>query len=111
MRSLRLGMTSSKRRLTVTVDPNLVEAANRAVEAGEAASLSGWVSAAMAEKARRDDRLALSRAAVVDYESEFGEITAAEIAAVKRADRADAIVLRGRSAPGQRRRSARRRPT
>jgi hypothetical protein len=89
-------MTSRKQRLTVTVDPELVEAGNRAVAAGEADSLSAWVSSAMYEKAARDERLAHLRAAVADYETEFGEITAGELAARRRSDRADAIVVRGR---------------
>ena len=57
---------SRKQRLTVTVDPELVEAGNRAVAAGEADSLSGWVSTAMSEKAQRDEKLALLRAARCD---------------------------------------------
>jgi len=40
-------MTPSKRRLTVTVDPELVEAGNRAVAEGKADSLSGWVNGAL----------------------------------------------------------------
>jgi hypothetical protein len=40
------GMTQRKRRLTVTVDAELVEAANRAVASGSADSMSAWVSAA-----------------------------------------------------------------
>jgi len=89
-------MTRRKQRLTVTVDPELVEAANRAVEAGEAESLSGWVSTAMSEKARRDEKLEHLRVAIADYEAEFGEITAGELAAQQRADRADAVVVRRR---------------
>lgn len=89
-------MTLRKRRLTVTVDPDLVEAGNRAVAEGNAQSLSGWVSTALAEKVRRDEHLAHLRAAIGDYEAEFGEITLDEIAAQRRADREDAIVVRGR---------------
>jgi glycerol dehydrogenase-like iron-containing ADH family enzyme len=90
-------MTPRKQRLTVTVDPELVEAGNRAVEAGEADSLSGWVSTAMSEKASRDEKLDHLRAAIADYEAEFGEITAGELAAQRRADRADAVVVRRRA--------------
>jgi hypothetical protein len=101
-------MTTRKRRLTVTVDPDLVEAGTRAVAEGEAESLSGWVSIALAEKVRRDEHLAHLRAAIGDYESEFGEITADEIAAQQRADREEAIVVRGRRpAGGTRTRKAR----
>lgn len=66
-------MTVRKQRLTVTVDPELVEAGNRAVANREADSLSGWVSAALADKVRRDRKLEKLRAAIVDYEAEFGE--------------------------------------
>ena len=86
-----------KQRLTVTVDSDLVAAGNRAVEAGRARSLSAWVSAALTEQAHRDDKLEALRAAIADYEAEFGEITAEEIAAQRRADRENARVVRGRS--------------
>jgi hypothetical protein len=92
---------SVKHRLTVTVDPELVAAGNRAVASGSAPSLSAWVSAALAEQARRDRKLEELHAAVADYEAEFGEITGEEIAAQRRKDREDAAVVRGRrsSAP------------
>jgi hypothetical protein len=89
-------MSARKQRLTVTVDREVVEAGSRAVAAGEADSLSAWVGTAMAEKATRDEKLAQLRAAVADYEAEFGEITPGELAAQRRADRADAVVVRGR---------------
>jgi Arc/MetJ-type ribon-helix-helix transcriptional regulator len=89
-------MTPKKHRLTVTVDPALVEAGQRAVESGQAESVSGWVSAALEAKIQRDRKLALLAAAVADYENEFGEISAEEITAQRRADRQDATVVRGR---------------
>ena len=89
-------MTARKQRLTVTVDPELIEAGQRAVESGQADSVSGWVSAALDDKVRRDGKLALLAAAVADYEQEFGEITADEIQAQHRTDREDAVVVRGR---------------
>jgi hypothetical protein len=89
-------MTAKKHRLTVTVDPELVEAGQRAVESGQAGSVSGWVSAALEEKIRRDGKLALLARAVADYENEFGDISAEEIVAQRRADRRDATVVRGR---------------
>jgi len=91
-------MTGRKQRLTITVDPELVEAAGRAVADGEADSVSGWVSTALSEKIERDRKLAHLRAAVADYEAEFGEITAEEMAAQGRGDREDAVVVRGRRA-------------
>ena len=88
-------MTSRKKRLTVTVDPALVEEGQRAVAAGQADSVSAWVSAALEDRILRDRKLALLAAAVVDYEEEFGEITVEEIARQRRADREDARVVRG----------------
>lgn len=99
-------MTAKKQRLTVTVDPELVEAGQRAVEAGRAESVSGWVSAALDDKIRRDRKLALLAAAVADYEHEFGEITADEIHAQQRADREDAVVVRSRGRTMRKERSA-----
>ncbi len=89
-------MTAKKRRLTVTVDPELIEAGQRAVEDGQADSVSGWVSAALEDKVVRDRRLAHLAAAVADYEKDFGEISAEEIAAQRRDDRQHATVVRGR---------------
>jgi hypothetical protein len=88
-------MTVRKQRMTVTVDPELVEAGNRAVGAGRAESLSAWVNSALAERAVRDARLQALSAAVDDYEAEFGEISAQEIDAQRRADREAAVVVRG----------------
>lgn len=99
-------MTAKKQRLTVTVDPELIEAGQRAVESGHADSVSGWVSAALDEKIRRDRKRALLSDAVADYEHEFGEITAEEIHARQRADREDAVVVRGRRRPMRSDRSA-----
>jgi hypothetical protein len=97
-------MTRSKQRLTVTLDPELVKAGQQAVKHGHADSVSAWVSVALEEKVRRDRKLELLAAAIVEYEREFGEITAAEIAAQQRADRAQAVVVRGKG--GQRTRGS-----
>ena len=88
-------MTQRKSRLTVTVDPELVEAGNQAVESGSVGSLSAWVSAALADRVRRDRQLAQLHEAIVEYEAEFGEISAEEITRQRRADRDDAVVVRG----------------
>lgn len=90
----------------MTVDPALVEAGQRAVAAGQADSVSGWVSAALEDRILRDGKLALLAAAVADYEDEFGEITVEEIARQRRADREDARVVRGRRLPTRTTRSA-----
>lgn len=89
-------MTPRKHRLTVTVDPDLIEAGSRAVADGDADSMSGWVSTALSEKVQRDRALERLRAAIADYEAEFGEISTGEMAAQRRADRENAVVVRGR---------------
>lgn len=89
-------MSQRKLRMTVTVDRELVEAGNRAVARGMANSLSGWVDAALREKVERERALEHLREAVSDYESEFGEITGHEMARQQRADRENAVVVRGR---------------
>lgn len=96
-------MSVRKQRLTVTVDPELVEAGQQAVGRGEAESVSGWVSAAIEDKIRRDRKLGLLAGAIGDFEREFGAITAEEIAAQRRVDRQEATVVRGRkrSSPGR----------
>lgn len=85
----------TKQRLTVTVDPELIEAGHQAVRSGEAESVSGWVSAALSDRIRRDQKLSLLAAAITDFEDEFGEVTAEEIAHQRRADRSQATVVRG----------------
>ena len=90
----------SKERLTVTVDSELIEAANQPVSEGRVASLSGWVNIALAERAAKERRLRTLAEAIAAYEEAFGEIT--EIAAQERADRQNATAVR----PRKRRRSA-----
>jgi hypothetical protein len=89
-------MSSRKDRLTVTVDHELVQAGNEAVAAGQADSLSGWVNSALADRATRDRRLRSLAEAVDDYEAEFGEITEAELAAIRQQDVRRSIVVQGR---------------
>jgi len=88
-------MSIKKQRLTVTVDPELVQAGQQAVESGEVDSVSGWVNAALEEKVHHDQKLRLLGAAISDFEDEFGQITAAEITAQQRLDRERATVVRG----------------
>ena len=89
-------MNSPKQRLTVTVDPALVQVGNEAVAAGRAESLSGWVNLALSERAAKDRRLNAMAEAIASYEVEFGTISAAELSAQARADQLDAIVVRGK---------------
>ena len=88
-------MTPRKERLTVTVDPDLIEAGNLAVATGRAESLSGWVNAALVERAVRDRRLRSLSDAITAYEADYGQITADEMAVQARHDREEAVVVRG----------------
>jgi hypothetical protein len=80
-------MTVLKERLTVTVDRALIEAANEAVAAGRASSVSTWVNLALAERVAKERHLHAMAEAIAAYEAEFGEISEAEMAAQRRADR------------------------
>ena len=100
-------MSVTKRRLTTTVDEALVRAGLEAVAAGRAASLSGWVNAALARQAETDQRLQAMAEAIATYEAERGEMTVAELTRQERVDRQAATVLRGSrvaAAPARRRR-------
>lgn len=88
-------MKTRKARLTVTVDRTLVDAANAAVTAGRADSLSAWVNRALAEQAIRERRLAALADLVAEYEAEFGTITPDELAVRQREDHRSAVIVRG----------------
>ncbi len=87
-------MTQRKKRLTVTVDPDLVAAGHAAVEQGLADSLGAWVNEALVARVERDRRLRAMDEAIASYEAEFGEITDEQLEARRRADREAAIVVR-----------------
>ena len=99
---------SKKERLTVTIDPEILEAGLEAVAAGRAESLSAWVNRALAERVVMERRLSSLADAIAHYEAEFGEISEQEMREQKRDDRASAVVIRGPSArkTGKRRGSA-----
>lgn len=88
-----------KKRLTISVDADLVDAALAAVAAGRAASMSAWIGEAMSDKAAKDRRLAALEDAVAAYEAEHGVISADELAEQTRIDRDAAVrVARRRGA-------------
>jgi hypothetical protein len=85
------GASSRKKRLTVTIEPDLLEAGQQAVAAGRARSLSAWVSGALADRVAAERRLEVLRAAIAVYEAGSGPISPEEIAAQQRADRRDRL--------------------
>lgn len=89
---------STKERLSATVDAELVAAAQNAVAAGRAESVSSWVNDALRMKADQDMRLAALDDFLAVYESEHGEITEEAMEAAVRRARKRAVVVRGRPA-------------
>ena len=88
----------TKRRITVTIDAELIETACDAVNTGQVSSVSAWVNAAMEAKSRHSQRLAAWAEAVADYETEFGEITEVEMDTQRRRDLDAAADVRARAA-------------
>lgn len=88
---------TEKRRLSVSVDADLVEAAQATVSAGEAASLSRWVNDALRRQVEHDRRLRGIDEFIRAFEAEHGEITEAEMDEVARDMRERAVVVRGGS--------------
>lgn len=84
-----------KKRLSVTVENEFVEAGQMAVEEGAAANLSAWVNDALRLKATRDRGLRALDAYIHEYEAEHGEITEDEIFEAERRAAARALVVRG----------------
>jgi hypothetical protein len=105
--TLDCGMPRKKERLTVTVDPEILEAGYEAVTAGRAESLSAWVNRALAERVAKERRLSALADAIALYEAEFGEITEEEVVRQARGDRASATVIRGSAAAASGKRRSR----
>jgi len=97
---------SRKGRITITLDRELIDAANAEVAAGRADSLSAWIGRALAEQLENERRLAVLGEIVAEYEAEHGVITPEEMTELERRDRRNAIVVRGSG----KRRGRRRRP-
>lgn len=85
-----------KQRVTVSLHPVWVEAAQTAVRRGLAASVSAWIDDALRQKVEREARLAALAAAIEAHEAEHGVITPEEIRESARRARSRAVVVRGR---------------
>lgn len=88
-----------RRRVTVTVDDDLLEAAHEAVVEGQAQSMSAWIGEAMALRQRRDQSLAALGRSIAAYEAEHGLITDEELSDQARADRDSAVTARNQPTP------------
>ncbi|CAN5814661.1 hypothetical protein BH11MYX3_BH11MYX3_10350 [soil metagenome] len=64
-----------KRRLSVSVDAELMDAAELSVKRGEAPTLSAYVSDGLKQKLQSDQRLRAMDDFLEEYEREYGNIT------------------------------------
>jgi len=86
-----------KTRLSASVDSDLIAAAQAAVEAGRAPSVSGWVNKALQRQVEHDLRMAALAKFIAAHEAEFGEISEEEMLQATRQLRSRAIAVRGPS--------------
>ncbi len=94
-------LMATKERLSVSIDPHLVEAGRAAVEAGRSDSVSAWVNEALERQAAHERRLRALDELFGAYEEEHGEITVAEMDAARRRFKERAIVVRGALEPAR----------
>jgi len=93
-----------KKRLSATVDADLIEAGQAAVDQGQADSVSAWVNEALRLKVAHDRRMRALDEFLAAFEAEHGEITDDQIADAVRRARARATVIRGSPGDASRRR-------
>jgi hypothetical protein len=84
-----------KTRLSATVDSDVLAAVQAAVAAGEAQSVSTYVSDALRLKAEHDCRLRGIDDFLAAYEAEHGEITDEQMEDAYQGAKARAVVVRG----------------
>jgi len=87
-----------KRRLSASVDAELVAVAQDAVAGGHAESISAWVNDALRLKVDHDHRLRALDDFLAAYETEHGEITEDDMRDAARRARGRAVVVRGNQA-------------
>ncbi|MHB8467383.1 MAG: hypothetical protein ACYDH6_06975 [Acidimicrobiales bacterium] len=88
-------MSPKKQRVTVTLDPEVIRAANRAVAIGQAESVSEWINTRLGSKVDHERRMAALGEAIAAYEAEFGAFTPEELEESRRRMEERAIVIRG----------------
>lgn len=91
---------TTKTRLSVTVDADMIAASQAAVAAGVAESVSAWVNDALRLKIEHDRRLRGIDDFISAFEAEYGEITDEDMDAAYRAAKSRAIVVRGGQVTG-----------
>ncbi|MGH9254865.1 MAG: hypothetical protein ACRD3C_09885 [Vicinamibacterales bacterium] len=99
---------STKQRLSVSVDADVIEAVGHLVTRGHSGSISAWVNDALRLKLAHNRRLEALEKFIATYESEHGEITHEEMARAARRARSSAVVVRGTKGERPARRGTRR---
>jgi Arc/MetJ-type ribon-helix-helix transcriptional regulator len=100
----------TRKRVTVSLDADLVEYAKSAVREGRAESVSGWVNQAMRRYLEEEKAFRAAEEAIAAYEAEFGAITDEDIAEAERWMEERAIVVNPPEAKRRRSSTRRRRP-
>jgi hypothetical protein len=91
-----------KRRLSVSVSPAWIEAAQTAVAVGQAPSVSAWVDDALRLKVEHERRLAALAAFLESYEDTHRVITDEEVRDAARRAQSRAVMVRGNKAKQRR---------
>lgn len=99
---------ATKTRLSASVDADLIEAAEHAVERGEVPTVSAWVNDALRLKLAHEQRLRALAEYMADYEAQHGEITDDEMRLAARRAKARAVSVRPMPRPKPQRRASRR---
>ncbi len=90
-----------KRRLSASVDADLVAAAESAARRGDSPTVSAWVNDALRLKLEHDRRVQALAAFIDAYETEHGTISSDEIEQATRAARAKALPVRALGSPAR----------
>jgi Arc/MetJ-type ribon-helix-helix transcriptional regulator len=83
-----------KRRLSASVDDDLIRAAEAAAKRGDVPTVSAWVNDALRAKLEQEQRLRALASFVNSFEAEHGEISQAEMDQAARRARARAVTMR-----------------
>ena len=85
---------STKRRLSASVDEDLIRAAEAAVKRGGVPTVSAWVNEALRQKLEHERRLLALADFIGAFEAEHGEISEREMEQAGRSARARAVAIR-----------------
>lgn len=85
---------TGKRRLSASVDEDLIRAAEAAAKRGDVPTVSAWVNEALRQKLEHERRLLALAAFIGEFEAEHGEISDAELENAARRARARALTAR-----------------